>query len=106
MGLGKPGETCGLMGMGPGLARQESAGRVSGRVWNRTDPFLRSKPGPLAGYPDPLLTLHQPQDGKKLCNGIKSYWENIEMLIVIDGTGSAHQDMMLPFWQIIWMSTN
>jgi len=56
-GLAKPGETRGLMGTGPGLARQESAGRVSGRFWNRTDPFLRSKPGPLAGYPDPLLTL-------------------------------------------------
>ena len=57
MGLAKPGETRGLTGTGPGLARQESAGRVFGRFWNRTDPFLRSKPGPLAGYPDPLLTL-------------------------------------------------
>jgi len=56
-GLAKPGETRGLTGTGPGLARQESAGRVFGRFWNRTDPFLRSKPGPLAGYPDPLLTL-------------------------------------------------
>jgi len=57
MGLAKPGETRGLTGTGPGLACQESAGRVFGRVWNRTDPFLRSKPGPRAGYPDPLLTL-------------------------------------------------
>ena len=56
-GLAKPGETRGLKGTGPGLARQESAGRVSGGFWNRTDPFLRSKPGPLAGYPDPVLTL-------------------------------------------------
>jgi len=56
-GLAKPGETHGLTGTGPGLACQESAGRVFGRFWNRTDPFLRSKPGPLAGYPDPLLTL-------------------------------------------------
>jgi hypothetical protein len=56
-GLAKPGETRGLTGTGPGLARQESAGRVFGRFWNRTDPFLQSKPGPLAGYPDPLLTL-------------------------------------------------
>ena len=56
-GLAKPGETRGLTGTGPGLARQESAGLVLGRFWNRTDPFLRSKPGPLAGYPDPLLTL-------------------------------------------------
>jgi len=56
-GLAKPGETRGLTGTGPGLARQESAGGVFGRFWNRTDPFLQSKPGPLAGYPDPLLTL-------------------------------------------------
>jgi len=56
-GLAKPVETRGLTGTGPGLARQESPGRVFGSVWNRTDPFLRSKPGPLAGYPDPLLTL-------------------------------------------------
>ena len=56
-GLAKPGETRGLTGTGPGLARQESAGRGFGWFWNRTDPFLRSKPGPLAGYPDPLVTL-------------------------------------------------
>jgi len=45
--------------MGPGLARQDAAGRVFGRFWNRTEPFFRSEPGPLAGYPDPLLTLVQ-----------------------------------------------
>jgi len=56
-GLSKPGETHALRGTGPGLARQESAGRVFGRVRNRTDTFLLSKPGPLAGYPDPLLSL-------------------------------------------------
>ena len=54
--------------MGPGLARQESAGRDFGRVWNRTDPFLRSKPGPLAGYLDPLVTLVQaPAVGDVFC---------------------------------------
>ena len=58
MGLAKSGETRGLMGTGPGLARQESAGRVSGLVWNRTHLFFLSKPRPLAGYLDPLLTLH------------------------------------------------
>jgi hypothetical protein len=52
-----PVATRGLTGTGPGLAPQESAGLVFGRVWNRTDPFLRSKPRPLAGCPDPLLTL-------------------------------------------------
>ena len=33
-GLAKPGEACGLKGMGPGLARQKSAGWVVRRVWN------------------------------------------------------------------------
>jgi hypothetical protein len=33
-GLAKPGETCSLMGMGLGLARQESEGEVFGLVWN------------------------------------------------------------------------
>ena len=56
-GPAKPDKTRGLTGTGPGLARQESVGRVLGRFWNQTDRFLRSKPGPLAGYPDPLLTL-------------------------------------------------
>ena len=48
MGVAKPGETRGLTGTGPGLARQESACPVFGRVWNRTYPFLPSKPGPFA----------------------------------------------------------
>jgi len=46
-GLAKPGETHGLTGKGPGLACQQSAGWVFGRFWNRTDPFLLSKPGPV-----------------------------------------------------------
>ena len=53
-GLPKPDETHGWTG--PDLADQESAAWVFGRVWDRTDSLLRSKPGPLAGYPDPLLT--------------------------------------------------
>jgi len=55
--LAKPSKTHGLTGMGLGLAHQEAAGCVFGRVWNRTDLFFRSKPEPLAGYPDPLLKL-------------------------------------------------
>jgi hypothetical protein len=43
--------------MGQRLARQDAAGRVFGRCWNLTELFFRSKPGPLAGYADPLLTL-------------------------------------------------
>jgi hypothetical protein len=57
LGLGKPEETRGLTGMCPCLDRHELAGQGFGRVWNRTDPFLHSKPGLLAGSPDPLLTL-------------------------------------------------
>jgi len=56
-GVAKPGETRGLTGTGPGFTRQDPAVRVIGRFLNRTDLFLRSKPGPLASYPDPLLTL-------------------------------------------------
>jgi len=57
MGPAKPGETHGLRGTGSGLTYQDSAGWVFGWVWNQTYPFFRSKPGPLAGYPDPLLIL-------------------------------------------------
>jgi len=59
-GVAKAGETRGLTGTGPGLACQDPAGKVFGRFWNRTDPFLWFKPGPLAGYLDPLLTLSSP----------------------------------------------
>jgi hypothetical protein len=54
--LAKPGETRGLRGLGPGLARQESAGRDIGRFWSRTDLFLRSKPGPIADTSDQNAT--------------------------------------------------
>jgi len=57
-GLAKPGETRGLMGMRPNLERQEAAGGVSGRFWNQTEQFFQTKPGPLAGYPDPFLSLN------------------------------------------------
>jgi len=56
-GLAKQGKTSGLTGTGSGLARQAAAGRGFGQFWNRTYPFLLSKPGPLAGYPEPVLTL-------------------------------------------------
>jgi len=56
-GLAKPGKSRGLTGTGPGLAHQDAAGRVFGQFWNRTEPFFRSEPGPLPGYPDPLRTL-------------------------------------------------
>jgi len=57
-GLAKPGKTRWLTGTSLGLACQVAVARVFGLVWNQTDPFLQSKHGPLACYPDPLLTLH------------------------------------------------
>jgi len=52
-GLAKPGKTRGLTGMGPGLARQEAAGRGFGQFWNRTVCPVQTRtagwlPGPLA----------------------------------------------------------
>ena len=47
------------MGMRPGLDRQEVAGPVFGRFRIWIELFFRSKPVPLAGYPDVLVTLTQ-----------------------------------------------
>jgi len=58
MGQAKPGKTRGLTGTGPSLACQEGVGWVFGLFWNPTEPFILSKPAPLAGYPAMLLTLH------------------------------------------------
>jgi hypothetical protein len=52
-------------------------GQVVVWVWNRTEQNCRSKPGPLAGSPSPLLTLVKPAQlqrsgfsyGKTQCNG-------------------------------------
>jgi len=57
MGLAKPRKTRRLTGIGRSLIRQEAAGCVFGWVWNLTDLNFQSEPRPLAGYPDPLLTL-------------------------------------------------
>ena len=59
-GLAKPFKPRGLTGTCPGLARQDAAEKVFGWFWNRTELFFRFKPGPLAGYPDPFLTLGAP----------------------------------------------
>jgi len=52
-------QKCWLTAMGPCLTRQEAADLVFGRIWNQTHSFWAYKPGPLAGYPSPLLTLPQ-----------------------------------------------
>jgi len=88
-GLAKPGETRGLTGTGLGLARQDSAGRVFGRFWNRTDAFLRSKPGPLVGYPDPLLTL-----GINTTRCV-AYCPSIAVSLFLPQTPQEHSQMLL-----------
>lgn len=57
-GVGNPAETCRLTGTGTAPARQEAAGQDFGWVWDPRAVCLLSKPGLLAGYVDPLLTLH------------------------------------------------
>ena len=57
MTLAKPFKTPSLTGTYTNLARQEAADQVFGQVCKQTKPFLKSQPEPLAGYPDPLLTL-------------------------------------------------
>jgi len=57
-------------GYGSGFGPPWVSGSGFGRFWNRTDPSLRSKPGPLADYPDPLLTLD-----------VKPWWDStLELL--------------------------
>jgi len=59
-GLATPGETCGWTGTGLHLDGREAAGQVFGLFWNQIKPFSQSKPLPLAGYPDPLLSIVAP----------------------------------------------
>jgi len=56
-GLAKPGETHMLTSTDPGLAHEDTPDRDLVLFWNRTELFSQSRPGPLAGYPDPFLTL-------------------------------------------------
>jgi hypothetical protein len=55
--LADPCGTHWFSGTGPGFAHSESAGWVFGWVENQTVPCLCFKPGPLAGYADPFVTL-------------------------------------------------
>jgi hypothetical protein len=56
-GQATPGKAYNLVGTGLVMARKEMAGWIFGPVWNPTDLFLRSKPGPLEGYQNLLLTI-------------------------------------------------
>jgi len=57
MDLAKPGKTRWLTSVGTDLARQDAAAQSVFHFWNWTEPVFCSQLGPLAGYPDPLLTL-------------------------------------------------
>lgn len=57
MRLANHGKTHTMTGTGLGLAHEVVVDGNFGMIWNRTDLFLGSKTGPLAGIPDPLLTL-------------------------------------------------
>lgn len=72
MGVAKTDKTCGLTGTDSGLTFRESLGRAFGWVRDRTDLFLQSKPGTLAGYPDLLLRLgdYYPMILNCLCSAV------------------------------------
>jgi hypothetical protein len=52
----KPGKTRVFPGTGPCLASQDAADLVFGQVWNWTEQFFLSEAGPVAEYPDLLIT--------------------------------------------------
>jgi len=66
-GPAKPGEIHRLTGSGPGLDRHEAAYQVFGHFGNQTEPCFQSKPGLLASYPGPLLSLVHAQVGSLVC---------------------------------------
>jgi hypothetical protein len=82
MGLGKSSETRRLIGMGHGFARQQSAGQVFGRIWNNTDPVLRSKPGPVANANFPA--------------GLELYTCGLEHSHIFIGKLDGHSAVCLP----------
>ena len=98
-GLVKPSETRGLTSTDPGVARQESAGRLFGRVWIRTDQFLLSKPGPLAGYVEPLLTL--PARLTHIADSVRDTHRWTEK---VGGSESSRQRTFVGRW--LWMGGN
>jgi len=63
MGLATRGKTGGLTGMGPGMARQDAAGQVFGRVWNRTELFKWSEYQTAGGLPVPIANTNWDWNG-------------------------------------------
>jgi len=106
-GLAKPGKTRGLTGTGPGLAHQDTAGRVFGRFWNRTESFFCSEPGPLAGYPDPLLTLPkslQQEDSQCDCARVASHILISNNTLLLNG--NVRQSMVADDFNVWLLSDN
>jgi len=89
MGLAQPGNTCGVMCTGLGLAHQAALGRVLGRFSNWTNLVLLSEPGLQAGYSCPLLTV---------------LWKSVSISVgSIRGSGqycglSCFDIVIFPFW--------
>jgi len=56
---------------------------VFGRFWNRTELNFSSKPGPLDGYQDPVLTLAESDSALLSSRGAWEYFE------VVGSTGEV-----------------
>ena len=88
-------------GYGARLDRQEADGRVVGWFWNQTKPFLQSKPGPLAGYPDPLLTLladnHNSGIGRPYAEKRKERgaWPSLKMTVNKESTNFGYASRVI-----------
>jgi hypothetical protein len=77
-GPAKQGATSGLTGTGPGFACQESVDRVFGQVWKQINPFLQSKPGPVANTRDIACTFvklnTRPYDDEAVAISSQALW--------------------------------
>jgi len=85
-GQAKPVKTHGLTGMRQRLSYQEAAGQVFRWVWNWTNPFLWSRPGQHACYPDLLRT---PQNRYTKCCSKRYVFQNRNLRINSSSDGCA-----------------
>jgi len=56
----QPGQKPRLLCLVQATTHQAKVGWVFRLAWTRTEPINQSNAGPLAGYPNPLLTLYEP----------------------------------------------
>jgi len=81
--------------------RQDKAGWVFGRVWNRTELNCWSKSGSLAGYPDPLLTLHMMNSILESMKG-KSIIKFLDGILIHSHTLTEH---IVHIWEVLNLRT-